>query len=302
MKIIFPFLVLAFLFTSCNDGDVITTELDFGNTFDTTNCSSELICHKIKTDPDESLSILLNTTLVNLISTQIDVTNPLLVNLINPTTTFTSRPFNYRTYSNTISNTIFCSAIPPSNLGVTNDYSSSVDAIIEVILTEDDNDGIPAEFEDINNDGNLENDDTDGDGLPNYMDADDDGDNVLTSVEMANFTTDFELTMALDTDGDLIPNYLDTDDDNDGVLTINEEGFTTNQDPADDITDNTVGADYLNPSVTNNVTSTAFRPHTITQSFQISLELSNIALDILNQDFLDFGTLTTTDSRTVTPI
>ena len=36
--------------------------------------------------------------------------------------------------------------------------------------------------EDVNMDGNLENDDTDGDGTPNYKDEDDDGDGVLNSI------------------------------------------------------------------------------------------------------------------------
>jgi hypothetical protein len=303
MRIIFSFLALAFLFTSCDDGDIITAALDFDDSFET---CGELVCYKIKTDPNESLSLLLDTTIDDLIETEIDSNNALLVNLVdfNPVFTIsTTNPFNYRTYSNTISDDVFCSAIPPSNLGVTNDYSSTEGtATFTIVLIEDDNDGIPAAYEDINGDGDLDNDDTDGDGLPNYLDIDDDGDNVLTSTEMANFSTELELTEALDTDEDGIPNYLDTDDDNDGVLTINEEGVNTpNQNPADDITNNTVGADYLNVDVTNNVAATAYRAHTITQEFQVTLTLTNIVLSVLTQDEVDFGTLTKTSTRTVTP-
>ncbi|WP_034058200.1 hypothetical protein [Lacinutrix jangbogonensis] len=302
MRIIFSFLTLAFLFTSCNDGDIITTALEFEETFNTVDCG-DLICYKIKTDPAESLSVVINTTLVELIATEFDATNPLLVNLINNNPAFTNNDnqFNYRTYNNEINSDVFCSVIPPSNLSVTNDYNSNVNAIFAIVLTEDDNDGIPAELEDIDGDGDLENDDTDGDGLPNYIDADDDGDNVLTASEMPNYTVELLLTEALDTDGDGIPNYLDTDDDNDLILTINEEGTTQDQNPANDIENNTVGADYLNVDVVNNIPATAFRLHPISQSFQLSLNLTNIVLPILIQDTLDFGTLTTTTSRSVTP-
>jgi len=305
MKPIFYFLILTFLLTSCNDGDILTAELDFDDSF---KICGELVCYKIKTDPSESLSLQLNTTIDDLIETEVDSSNPLLVNIINnefSETISTSNPFNYRTYSNEVSGNIFCSAIPPSNLGVTNDYTSTVgNANFIVLLIEDDNDGIPAEFEDINNDGDLENDDTDGDGLPNYLDDDDDGDNVKTVTEMPNFTVELQLTAALDTDGDSMPDYLDTDDDNDGVPTINEEGFTANQNPADDITNNLVGPDYKNIDVTNNVPATAFRSHTIKQEFQVSLQLTNIDLPILTQDVLEFGVLEsseTSKTRTVTP-
>jgi len=53
-------------------------------------------------------------------------------------------------------------------------------------------------------DGTL---DTDGDGVPNSIDLDDDNDGILDSVEGT----------ILDTDGDGIPNYLDLDSDGDGI-------------------------------------------------------------------------------------
>ncbi|WP_452224745.1 hypothetical protein [Lacinutrix chionoecetis] len=305
MRLIFSFIALAFLFTSCDDGDIITAELDFDDTF---SICGELVCYKIKTEPSESLSVVINTTIETLLETEEDADNPLLITLVNNNPTFltgSGNQFNYRTYNNTVTGNAFCSAVPPSDLSITNDYSSDVGAVFTIELTEDDNDGIPAELEDINGDGDLDNDDTDGDGLPNYLDADDDGDNVNTSVEMPNYSVEFQLTQALDTDGDGIPNYLDTDDDNDGVPTINEEGVSTpNQNPADDITDNTVGADYLNADVVNNVPATAYRSHTITQEFQVYLQLTNVNISILTQDILEFGFLNaseTTSSRTVTP-
>lgn len=307
MRIIFTFLAFAFLLTSCDDGDIITAELDFGETFET---CGELVCYKIKTDPNESLSLKLNTTLEELIETNpVNANDSLLVNLVNNNPSFTisaTNKFNYRTYSNPISNTAFCNDIPPSNLQIINDYGSSEGSATFIItLTEDDNDGIPAAFEDKNLDGDNDPEtnptDTDGDGLPNYLDADDDGDNVLTVTEMPNFSTEFELTQALDTDGDGIPNYLDTDDDEDGILTINEDA-NGNLNPADDINDDSVGPNYLNNAVQDFYAATAYRLHTVQQSFNLELTLNNINLAILTQDVVEFGTLTTTSSRDVVPL
>ena len=66
--------------------------------------------------------------------------------------------------------------------------------------TDTDGDGIPDKDEDLNGDGNVENDDTDRDGIPNYRDADDDGDGVPTKDEGRG-----------DSDNDGTPDYLDAD-------------------------------------------------------------------------------------------
>ncbi len=49
-----------------------------------------------------------------------------------------------------------------------------------------DYDRIDSRFEDINGNGTFSDDDTDGDGIPNYADADDDGDAFLTKYEIKN--------------------------------------------------------------------------------------------------------------------
>lgn len=71
-----------------------------------------------------------------------------------------------------------------------------------------DNDGILSINEDIDGDGNVKNDDTDSDTIPNYLDSDDDGDGILTKDEDANEDGD---PTNDDTDGDGIPDYLDAD-------------------------------------------------------------------------------------------
>ncbi|MCK0147888.1 hypothetical protein MWU78_19730 [Arenibacter sp. F26102] len=60
-----------------------------------------------------------------------------------------------------------------------------------------DRDGVDTILEDLNKDGNLFNDDTDEDGIPNYLDTDDDGDGILTEDEIK------------DANNDGVPDYLD---------------------------------------------------------------------------------------------
>lgn len=70
-----------------------------------------------------------------------------------------------------------------------------------------DNDGIPSFMEDLNGDFFLLNDDTDGNNIPNYLDADDDGDGVPTRDEIIinpDGTIDFP-----DSNGNGMPDYLD---------------------------------------------------------------------------------------------
>ena len=74
-----------------------------------------------------------------------------------------------------------------------------------------DGDGIYDIYEDVDGDGDITNDDTDGDGIPNYLDPDDDGDGILTIDEGADPNGDGNPDDAIDTDGDGIPDYLDND-------------------------------------------------------------------------------------------
>ena len=97
------------------------------------------------------------------------------------------------------------------NVMLQNSFCSAID---------DDGDGILSIDEDVNGDGDLTNDDTDGDMIPNYLDPDDDGDGIPTANE--DLDNDGDRTND-NTDGDTLPNYLDPDDDGDGILTIDED-------------------------------------------------------------------------------
>ena len=78
-----------------------------------------------------------------------------------------------------------------------------------------DRDGVPSYMEDINNNGRVTDisagddpgDDTDGDGLPNYIDRNDDGDSVLTRDEII-INEDGSIEFP-DSNGNGIPDYLD---------------------------------------------------------------------------------------------
>lgn len=112
---------------------------------------------------------------------------------------------------------------------------------------DEDNDGVPDEDEDLNNNGNLEDDNTDGDDLPNYRDSDDDGDLVATIDEIRGIGAGRFVNgnrIFIDTDNDMIENYLDDDDDGDLVLTKDED-YNGNGNPIDDDTNNNSIPDFL---------------------------------------------------------
>lgn len=305
-------LILVFIFlvslTTCDDGDILDVEIDFEE--DTFLTCGDLVFYKTKIDPPQSLSLQITspaTTLEDLIETDSD--GNLLITEETFTISSTGNTFHYRSYNDNPEN-YFCNDIPPSNVQITSDeQSTSGTAIVSISLIEDDNDGVPAEMEDINGNGDLTDDDTDGDGLPNYLDEDDDGDNVLTITELididlvdANGDGDFNddvdgdvLTDMVDTDGDGIPNYLDKDDDGDGVNTIDEENAATqNENPADDDSTGTAPflPDYLDNTVTAILPATAYRDHTIQQTFQVALAITGLNLsNITIIDPFSFGEL-----------
>ncbi|SFR31642.1 gliding motility-associated C-terminal domain-containing protein [Robiginitalea myxolifaciens] len=99
---------------------------------------------------------------------------------------------------------------------------------------DDDGDELDTPDEDVDQDGDPTNDDTDGDGTPDYLDPevvdtdgdgvpdpidiDDDNDGILDIFEDPNTDGDNDpLTDPLDSDGDGIPDHLDIDADNDGI-------------------------------------------------------------------------------------
>lgn len=133
----------------------------------------------------------------------------------------------------------------PSGLAYANTGSGSIPANAPILFfirlglvekADHDNDLILSINEDINGDGNVNNDDSDNDRAPNYLDPDDENDGVLTKDEDIDGDGN---PLNDDTDGDGIPNYLDDDDDGDGRLT-RDESKTEDR-------DNDGIVDYLDP-------------------------------------------------------
>ncbi|MGY0392268.1 hypothetical protein ACW5R3_06920 [Bizionia sp. KMM 8389] len=301
MRKLLLLLVTFSMLLSCDDGDVINVDFDFGDTY---SACGELVFYQIKENPHESLSLKITSpswTLEDLIAVD-SITGELLVDdVVEISIDNASNFFNYRSYNSDPTN-LFCNDVPPSDIQINEDLASiSGTAYVTVLLTEDDLDGIPAELEDENLDDDFNPatnpTDTDDDGIPDYLDVDDDGDNVLTTVELADPNEDGDndpLTNPLDTDGDGIPNYLDTDDDQDGIPTIEEENNTQDQNPANDYTDSSI-PDYLNPVYTFSIPATAYRTHTINQEFTVTTRVENIQFPTIKQDLFNLGSLS--DSR-----
>ncbi len=159
--------------------------------------------------------------------------------------TFYATLTDLQTQSNPISGLTYTNLTSPQTI-----YTMMNGMVKSIVLTvidcsiDLDTDTVATGLEDPNNDTNLANDDTDMDGLPNYLDNDDDGDLVLTSVEYV-FTTK-NASILMDTDNDGKPNYLDNDDDGDGVLTFMED-YNGDGNPANDDTNSNGVADYIDP-------------------------------------------------------
>lgn len=113
------------------------------------------------------------------------------------------------------------------------DCNFASNVVVVDCIFDSDGDGLLDTEEDYNGDGNFDNDDTDGDGIPDYLDTDDDGDGLLTADEDSNGDGDL---LNDDADGDGVPDYLQPDSDNDG-LEDGEEVYDYDTDPYDPDTD-----------------------------------------------------------------
>lgn len=96
-------------------------------------------------------------------------------------------------------------------------FSIEVGLFIE--NTDNDNDGIPSIMEDLNNNGDIFDDNTDNTvererglvlGVPNFQDIDDDGDGVLTRTEISDANGNIQFPYP-DSNNDGTPDYLDPD-------------------------------------------------------------------------------------------
>jgi len=98
------------------------------------------------------------------------------------------------------------------------------DGIPNYLDMDGDNDGIPNSVES----GVAANPfakpvDTDSDGIPDFLDSDSDNDSISDRVEAADNNGNNQ-SQPVDTDGDNVPDYIDLDSDNDSLLDIAEAG------------------------------------------------------------------------------
>ncbi|WP_299127828.1 hypothetical protein [uncultured Winogradskyella sp.] len=294
------------LFTRCDDGDIITVNLEFEGDleFCDNNIDSFLI-YDTREDPNETLSIIIpRGTNQDLPFVENTVPGAPLELPINGSTT----RFIYRTYNRAIDNQELCEPITPSNLIVQEDYEASDGTIvINVTVDDDDGDGIPSDLEgrgEPDENGLYSNaQDWDGDGIPDYQDQDDDNDNVPTRFEIDTEDLDGDgdpTTNPLNTDAnsnlnpDNSPNYLDIDDDGDGIPTA-EEDEDGNMNPTNDVNTNTQGE--LVPHYLNELEAVPYPFPGLTtgnqfnRTIRASFAIINFNLEILSSEELDFGDL-----------
>ena len=296
------FILFCFLgLTTCDDGDILTVDLEFDKVLDycDNNIESFLI-YDLREDPNESLSLIIprgsNEEVPYTSPTPTDMPEQLTIDGTNVR-------FIYRTYNRAVGSNELCLSIPPGDLNIVEDYEATAgNVFVTVTIDDDDGDGIPSDLEgrgEMDENGDYPNAlDSDGDGIPDYQDEDDDNDNVETRFEIDDNDLDGDddpTTNPLDTDGDNTPDYLDIDDDGDGVNTIAEDE-DGNMNPMNDQNTNNEGmliAHYLNPLESIDygspgVTTNNRYTRTITASFLVT----SFNLEILSATELDLGTLT----------
>jgi len=308
MKSRFYFLFCLVFLVACDDGDIFTVELDFDENLEICDdfVTSYLI-YDTKTDPNESLTLVLpKPTYKDLFLLPTIVGEPVTIDM-----SLTGVQFNYRTY-NIDPADLLCDVITNSVLIIKEDYPAN-DGIITVTSTivDDDNDGVPNEFEGIA--GEQYEDgiywdslDTDIDGIPDYLDEDDDNDNVLTINEIDNTDGDDDpTTNSLNTDvdfpnGDDVPDYLDDDDDGDGIKTYLED---TNEDKnprsASDIVFDEAGESiyrylYNHPNAMQAYPDSGKIITNYKRIVTTNFVITGVDLDILRTTIINFGTLITT--------
>ena len=262
MRKLFFILILFSLFYSCNDGEIIVTDFNF-ETSNLNNCGGPgaYIFYNINNSLSaESISLILETSDVLFFE------SGTVEYVLNGNTYVV----NYRKYDSDITDSYFCSNIPPTSPGVSIEYlGASGIALLTTIVTRDDEDGIEEDPE-----NNL---DTDNDGLLNYFDNDDDGDNVPTVNELGAGFLSGNNEFPLDTDNDGIFDYLDIDDDGDTILTRYEDA-NGDLDPTNDFTGTSDDPDYLTAAIANSNAIDQYRIHSYQITSDIELVINNLVL------------------------
>jgi len=262
MRKLFFISILLSLFSSCNDGDIIVTDFNF-EASNLNNCGGPgaYVFYNINNSLfAESISLVLETSDILFLESG---TVEYVLNGI-------TYAVNYRKYDNDITDDYFCSNIPPTTPSVTIEFlGASGIAVLTTIVTKNDEDGIEED--------STSNLDTDNDGLLNYFDNDDDGDNVPTLNELGSEFLTGNNEFPLDTDNDGIYDYLDNDDDDDAILTRYEDA-NADLDPTNDFTDTNSDPDYLIATIAQSTIIDQYRIHSFQLTSDIELLINNLVL------------------------
>ena len=262
MRKLFFISIFLSLFSSCNDGDIIVTDFNF-EASNLNNCGGPgaYVFYNINNSLfAESISLFLETSDILFLESGI------VEYVLNGIT----YAVNYRKYDNDIADDYFCSNIPPTTPSVTIEFlGASGIAVLTTIVTKNDEDGIEED--------STSNLDTDNDGLLNYFDNDDDGDNVPTLNELGSEFLTGNNEFPLDTDNDGIYDYLDNDDDDDAILTRYEDA-NADLDPTNDFTDTNSDPDYLIATIAQSTIIDQYRIHSFQLTSDIELVINNLVL------------------------
>lgn len=289
MKIAPLIFIISFLFWSCDDGDIIVSDFNFDQDSNLNLCEfqgNRKVLH-IVTESNEAISLSFDRNILSGIVNTIEP-EPFTVPIDN------SNRINYRRLNNSVnSNDYFCQEIPPSRPTVLEEFESTSGGSVEFTIirqsgpnVDSDGDGIlDSDESGPNND--LINYDTDGDGIPNFLDIDDDNDNIPTLVEIGGSAAP---DIDLDTDENGTPNYLDDDDDGDGVITRYED-LDALDDPNNpilnprsvDTNDNGI-PNYLDETSTESLTVNLFLDNQVSRSFNIRVVFNDITLENTSSD------------------
>ncbi len=279
MRTCFAFVLMLLFLSSCDDGDIIVTTLDFNNP-ELKMCGTERnkVLYFIKNEE------VFETISLKFSNPRVSPEAGILTTDSTQTITFELNANNqviYRTYDGAVPDNYFCSDIPPGSPRVLEELKSvggtvTITTISQPVNELDhDGDGIPSLREGISTEQ-----DTDGDGIPDYLDIDDDGDNVPTKTEIANSGGSPTNPEYPDTDEDGIPDYLDADDDGDGVPT-KLEVVTEFQNPRALQNQNEAGVfHYLNPLVSERFEGTLDFTvvNTISRRYLSAIVITNLQL------------------------
>jgi len=287
---LFSFCLVISLF-SCDDGDIIVTTFDFDQDTPLSLCQqdNENVLYYIDPETNEAISFEFSLDGFNGSFPGLVDPEPIVININNV------NRVTYRKLSSQPEGDYYCQQVPPSSPQVIEEFISTTGGTVTIqisVLEQDDNDGVPPEDEGVSNGNDGFQLDNDGDGIPDFIDIDDDNDNVLTVSEERDVLDDNGNVIPgiyFDTDLDGVPNYLDEDDDGDTVLTRYEDlNYCDDPEnpalnPGNDINEDGI-PNYLNNTETGSVNIDVYKANRITRTFLTLIVFNDITFESVNSN------------------